>query len=560
MTTVMKKAVNEDSKMLSGPVMDVLPVLIAEGRFDEVLAAVTELVKRNEQLERQLAELVRRRSKPNEGVSSDQLLLFVKRMQEQAANSGDAQGDTATVPELVQVNARLEARAEAAAKRAREKVLAAGTTPKQRPLKGPLPEHLPRRDHVIELPPAQRRCPTCAEEREVFDYDVSEVLELEPAKLYVRRDKREKRACKRCEAHVIRAPRGDKVVARGQYGCSIAANILHDKYAKGLPLHRQRKDFRRMGLTLSSSTLCDQVAWAARALKPLWLEAIDQVLDAKVMHIDGSGVSVLDRDHAQGIRLGTLWSTVGAGERGPEVAAYFYASTKKAKGQRPDEKGPDEILAERSGIVVSDADLLFVRQRKRDDLIDCGCNMHARRYFAKALDRGDTRAALALGAFKGLYQVEEDIRELDVAARLAARQEQSTPIYDDLVAWCLAYQPELRPTEPLGQAVSYLLKNQVALRRFESDGVIPMDNIAAEHSFVPVALTRKNYLFLGADSGGDRAAIVYTMLHCCKLADVDPVAYLTDVLTILGRGVVDIEMAELMPAQWKLRAAHPSAR
>lgn len=542
-------------EVLAGPVMEILPALIEQGRIDEALAAVAGLVKRNEELERRLAELGRRRFKSNEGVSSDQLLLFVKRLQEQAANTEDAEDDDASSPERAQVDARLLARAEAAAERARQKTLAAGAAPKRKPLKGKLPAHLPRRENIIPLPEAKRCCPTCSRERPVFGYDVSEVLELEPAKLYVRQDKREKRACECCEAHVIRAPQGDKVVPRGQFGCSAVANILNDKYARGLPLHRQRKEFRRLGLTLSSSTLCDQVTWAARSLRPLWLEAIDEVFDAEVMHIDGSGVPVLDRDHAKGVRLGTLWSTVGASEHGPQVAAYFYASTKRAKGQRPDEKGPDEILAERSGIVISDADSLFIKQRKREDLIDCGCNAHARRYFTRALDRGDTRAALPLGAFKGLYQIESDIAGEDVATRLAQRREHSTPIYDDLVAWCKAYQGELRPTEPLGQAVGYLLNHEVALRRFETDGVIPIDNNPAENTFVPVALTRKNYLFFGADSGGDRAAIVYTILHCCKLADVDPVAYLTDVLAVLGRGLVDIELAELMPARWKTRFA-----
>jgi hypothetical protein len=222
------------------------------------------------------------------------------------------------------------------------------------------------------------------------------------------------------------------------------------------------------------------------------------------------------------------------------------------KGQRPEEKGPSDILALRRGIVVSDADTLFVEERRRDDIIDCGCNMHARRYFVKALDRGDSRAALALGAFKGLYQVEEEFRDASADERLAARQERSTPIYDDLVLWCRAHQPEVRPSEPLGRAIAYLLKHEVALRRFETDGAIPTDNIAAEHAFVPVGLTRKNFLFFGADKGGDRAAIVYTLLHCCQLAGVDPVAYLTDVLRVLGRGT-DLEMAELMPARWKLR-------
>lgn len=552
----MGASTSKASDTLSGPVLDVLPRLIEQGRFDEVLAAFQALVERNEKLERQLAELVeRRRFKPNEGVSSDQLLLFVKQLRDQATRDAQEADAPPVTPALAQANARLQARADAAADRARQKFLTAATGPAHKPLKRPLPEHLPRHEHEIEVPERERACPTCAQERVVIGHDVSEVLELEPAKLYVRVDRREKRACRHCEAHVVRAPRGDKVAVGGQIGCSVVAHILNDKFDMGVPLHRQRKNFRRLGFRLPSSTLCDQVSWGARLLEPLWIEAIDQVLDARVMHIDGSGVPVLDRDHPDGKRLGTLWATVGASERGPEVAAYFYASTKKAKGQRPNEKGPSEILALRSGIVVSDADTLFVEQRKRDDLIDGGCNMHARRYFVKALDRGDSRAALAIGAFKGLYQVEEDIRELSVEDRLAIRRERSSPIYDDLVDWCRVLEGEVRPTEPLGRAIAYLLKHELALRRFESDGAIPIDNAPAEHAFVSVALTRKNFLFFGADTGGDRAAIVYTMLQCCRLAGVDPVAYLTDVLAILARRPTEIEMADLMPARWKTTRA-----
>lgn len=413
-----------------GPLLEVLPVLLAEGRTDEVLAAVRALVARNEKLERQLASMLRPTSKSNEGVSSDQLLLFLDRLR--AATNENVRDEGSLGAE--EVDARLLARADAAAHRAREKALSEGRKPKQVPLKKPLPPHLSRRDNIIDIPEAERPCPSCGSERDVCGDEVAEVLELEPAKLYVRRDVRIKRACRQCEAKVVCAPRGHKLVQGGQIGCSVVAQLLHDKYDRGLPLHRQRKDFARLGVDLSTSTLCDQVKWAAELLKPIWLEAIDQVLDADVMHIDGTGVKVLDRDHPDGKRLGTLWGTVGADAGGPKVAAYFYAATKKAKAQRPDELGPTDILALRTGITVADADTLFTAQLRRDDVVDCGCNMHARRYFIKAVDGGDDRAALVVGAFKGLYQVEDDAQLMSADDRLELRRARSSPIYDDIVA------------------------------------------------------------------------------------------------------------------------------
>ena len=349
---------------------------------------------------------------------------------------------------------------------------------------------------------------------------------------------------------MVRAPRGDKVVAGGQIGCSVVAQVLTAKYDLGAPLHRQRKTFQRMGMTIPTSTLSDQIKWATELLRPLWLEAIEQALASQVMHIDGTGLLALDRDHPKGKRLGALWGIVGADGLEPKVAAYLYASTKKAKGQREGEQGPSEILARRRGLLVSDADSSFIEQRKRDDLIDCGCNMHARRYFTKALDSGDTRAALPLGAFKALYQVEEELRDATAAERLAGRQELSTPIYDDIVSWCEAYQRNTPPKSPLGRAIQYLLNHQVALRRFETNGSIPIDNGPAERNFISVAISRKNYLFVGSHAGGERAAIAYTILRCCRLAGVEPVEYLTDVLARLCHKIRRVDIPALMPAAW----------
>jgi len=534
---------------LHGPLLEVLPRLLAEGRVDEVLAAVQALVSRNESLERQLAAILQRSTRSNEGVSKEQLSLFLANIKERAA-SDDAGELPEDASKKKEVDGRVLARAEAAAQRAYDQTIAEENSPKQKPLKKGLPPELPRRDNPIDVPEADRPCPTCGENRDVCGEDVSEVLELEPAKLWVRRDIRLKRVCRACDAGIVRAPLGDKVVEGGQIGCSVVAQILVDKFDLGVPLNRQRRTFERMGLALSESTLCDQVKWGAELLKPLWLEAINQVLGADVMHLDGTGLRVLDRDHPNGKRLGTLWGTVGQSEGLTGVAAYCYASTKKATGQREHELGPTDILKLRTGIVVADADTLFAEQMQRDDVIDCGCNMHARRYFVKALDGGDERAAPVIGAFKGLYQVEDDARELSPDERLKLRQERSTAIYQDIVDWCRFYQRDTPPRSPLGRAIGYLLRHEEALRRFESDGRVPIDNMAAEHGFISVALTRKAYLFLGHDNGGDRAAIIYTMLRCCRLARVEPLEYLADVLATLSRKIRRVEIAELMPAKW----------
>ncbi len=180
---------------------------------------------------------------------------------------------------------------------------------------------------------------------------------------------------------------------------------------------------------------------------------------------------------------------------------------------------------------------------------------HARRYFRKALDRGDGRAALPLAAFKKLYDLEDEIRDRAADAKRAARQASSRPVYDELVAWCEAHRPHEPPSSPMGTAIRYLLNHQLALCRFLDDGVVPIDNGIVERLHVRTALTRKNFLFAGSDTGAERAAIAYTVLGSCALAEVNPVEYLGDVLPRLARGVRMRDVAALLPARWKAARA-----
>jgi transposase len=215
------------------------------------------------------------------------------------------------------------------------------------------------------------------------------------------------------------------------------------------------------------------------------------------------------------------------------------------------ELGPEDVLAKRNGFVVADAAGVFDASFKRPSLIECGCNMHSRRYFRKALERGDGRAALPLAAFKKLYDIEEEIRGSTAEEKGAVRQASSKPVHDELVAWCEAHQPHEPPSSPMGAAIRYLLNHQLALRRFLDDGRVPIDNGIVERLHVRAALTRKNFLFAGSDTGGERAAIAYTILSCCELADVNPVEYLADVLPCLAQRVRLRDMPAMLPSRWK---------
>jgi hypothetical protein len=240
---------------------------------------------------------------------------------------------------------------------------------------------------------------------------------------------------------------------------------------------------------------------------------------------------------------------------GDVIAAYLYMSTGKATSQRPGELGPQDMLDLREGPTVADASGLFDASFAKEKLIECGCNMHARRYFVKALDAGDKRAALPIAAYKKLYELEREQREqiLDPDAVLAQRRERSRPIWDELVSWCTVHKKHEPPSSRLGIALRYFTNHHVALARFLDYGYVPMDNGIVERLHFRTAMTRKNYLFAGSDGGAERAAIAYTILGSCRLIGVDPLEYLRDVLPLMTRKIRLLDLPELLPHRWKQR-------
>jgi transposase len=525
-------------------VLEVLRSLLAEGRTAQVVELFIKLVARNSELEQRLVQLLSSHRR-NEGVSSAQLLLAIDALVAQGAEADAATGPGGS--DLDQANDKLRGQSGIDVKARNDAGTESSRPPKQPPVRQPAPPNLPRKDNPILVPAAERPCPQCGLERECIGHDVTEVIELIPTQVVVRVDRREKLACIPCEGELVRAPQGDKVVSAGKLGSTLVATLVVDKYDDGLPLHRQKQRFERMGLVLPMSTLADQVTWGTDLLRPLWRAAHEQVLAAMVMHLDSTGLVVLDRDATGGKRLGSLWGYVG--DR--NVALYLYTSTGKKQEQRPGEIGPEDMLKRRAGFTVADAAGVFDSSFKRPELIECGCNMHARRKFTKALDAGDARAALPLAAFKKLYEIEAEISELGDDAKLVARQARSKPVFDELVSWCRTYQPHEPPSSSLGAAIRYMLNHREALGRFLEHGAIPMDNGIVERLHVRAALTRKAYLFAGSDAGGERAAIAYTILACCRLVGVNPVEYLADVLPRLARGIRLCDMPAMLPARWK---------
>jgi transposase len=521
------------------PVMDTVRELLKEAKHRElVIEIVAKLLRANELLTRRIAEWFSKHHK-SETINPNQLQLLLEELQSQPkGNESEA-------------NDRLQEAADAESKDDDQ----GPKPPKQPAVRKPAPAHLERVPNPIAVPEKERPCPQCGSERKCVGHETTEVIELIPAKIIVREDIREVLSCGKCDGEMVRAPAADKVVSGGKYGPNLIADLVVGKYEEGLPLDRQRRSLAHLGLLISTGVMSDQIGWTTDLLKPLWRRIGTLVLDSEVMHMDPTFLPVRDKATGHQVQLGSLWGYVGVNGEGDSktlLGFYHFTSTGKQYGQREGEIGPLEFLSKRSGPIVCDASNMFDAVFKRDDLDEAGCNAHARRKFVAALDAGDARAAIAIKAFASLYAIEASITTLSIEQRKLERQARSRPIYDELIRWCMFYKGHEPPRSRLAIAASYLLKQQIALTRFIDDGQLPIDNNIIERQHRYPAIGRRNYLFAGSFTGGERAAIAYTILACCRYAGVDPRAYLADVLPKLNRARAKAcELDALMPANWK---------
>jgi len=515
---------------LKGSVLEVVRALLASERDDDVIAVVAKLVERNKELELLLAKM-RQGKNRSERTSSAQLELALELLRKQPEGV------------LKDADAKLDETAESNG--GRDEPI---KPPKQPARRRPAPPELRRVLNPIPVAEEQRPCPVCGTERECVGHEETEVIDLIPAEVIVRIDKREVVACPKCDAELERAPLGDKVVVGGLYGSRLVAELVVGKYWDGLPLNRQGEQLARLGLQMPSSSMSDQITWATDLLRPLWIAQMAQVLGSVIVHVDGTSLPVKDKDSAKGIVTGALWGYVGDTDK----ALYLYTSTGKKRGQVEGEIGPEEFLSLRQGYIVADASNLFDVTFQSPTRIEVGCNMHSRRYFVKALDAGDARAAVPLKAYKSLYDVEDAARGLTDEQRWQLRQQRSKPIYDELLSWCDVYDPAEPPTSLLGKALQYTRNHRVALTRFLDDGRLPIDNGIVERLHRRPAVGRRNFLFAGSHAAGERAAVAYTMVGSCVMVDVNPAQYLADILPKLTRGVFRREdYVAMLPAFWK---------
>ena len=431
------------------------------------------------------------------------------------------------------------------------------TPERSRPKRKPLPDHLPRREEVHQ-PAGDGACACrgCGGKMAKLGEDVTEVLDYVPGHFQVIRHVRPKYACVACDA-ITQAPPPALPTPRGRATPATLAHLLVSKYCDHLPLYRQAEIYAREGVDLDRSTLCDWVGQAAWLLDPVAAMIRRHVFAAEKIHGDDTTVPVL----APGLgrtRTGRLWVYVRddrpfAGGAAP-AAAYFYS---------PDRGGehPGAHLASFTGLLQADGyagfEALYDPARtKPGPIIEVACWAHCRRKFFDVWETTKSPVAReALDRIAAVYAIEARAQFAPAAERVAHRAE-TAPLLAAFFAWAEATVTKLSAKSALADAFRYAIKRREALSRFVTDGRLEADNNIAENAIRAIAVGRKNYLFAGSDTGGERAAAIYTIVQTAKLNGVNPEAYLKDVLTRIADGHPINRIAELMP--WCTTTAPPA--
>jgi transposase len=435
--------------------------------------------------------------------------------------------------ELESAEAEMETAAEA---------VALAKEPKTRVARKPLPAHLPR--EVVSHLPQGDCCPGCGGHLRQFGEDVAEQLEYIPESFKVIRHVRPKFACSGCD-RVVGAPAPSRPIERGIAGPGLLAHVLVSKFADHLPLYRQSEIYARQGVEISRSTLAGWVGASSDLLAPL-VDAIQKhVLGGRKLHADDTPMPVLAPGNGK-TKTGRLWTYVRddrpAGEQTPPAVWFAYSADRKGEH-------PRQHLKTFKGALQADAYAGF-HHLYGEDIYEAACWTHARRKFHEihVVHQSPTTTE-ALNRIGALYAIEDEIRGKPADLRLHARQARSKPLLDELRRWMEKAQRSLSSKSETAAAIRYALSRWRALTRYIDDGMLEIDNSAAERALRAVALGRKNFLFVGSDSGGERAAAMYSLIGSAKLNGLNPELYLRTVLARIADHPVS-HIQDLLP--WNL--------
>jgi transposase len=519
-----------------------LDQLDAEALKALVLALHEQVFSHQKQLTTQQEEILSQREQlASRDAEIEHLKLLIAKLRRMQFGRSSEKRDR----QIEQLELRLE---ELEARRTKEttavKESAPPSTAAVRPVRRPLPDHLPR--EVRKYLPKQEACPDCGGKLKHLGEDVSEILEYVPASLKVIQYIRPKLACACCD-RIVQAEAPSRPMARSIAGPGLLAHVLVSKYCDHLPLYRQSQIYARAGVELDRSTLAEWVGGSSRLLAPLVEVLRRHVMAAGKLHADDTPVPVL----APGLgktKTGRLWTYVRddrpAGDSAP--AAMWFAYSPDRKGEHP-----QSHLRNFTGTLQADAYAGFEQIYEAGRIQEAACWAHVRRKFYDLEVAHKSPTAEALERIAALYVIEKEIRGRPPDERREVRNTRSRPLLESLKQWFEETLGKLSRKSDTAMAVRYALGRWEALLRFCDDGGIEIDNNAAERALRVVALGRKNFLFAGSDGGGESAAAIYSLLGTAKLNGIDPESYLRNVLSrIADHPIKRIE--ELLP--WNVAA------
>lgn len=499
--------------------LDALPhdTLLLHRIVRDLVDALDAEREQKRQLERRVAWLSRQHfGRKSERVPEEQLRLWLEALEEDAAAAGVEVDEPEAAPE-------------------------AGAT-RRRPVRKALPEALPREEQCLDLDEAV--CEDCGGALHRIGEEVSEQLDYRPASFFVRRTVRAKYACRGCET-VKSAALPPAPIEKGNPGAGLLAHVLIAKYADHLPLYRQSQIFACQGVALARTTLCGWVGQSAGLLAPLVERMKSEILAGDRLHTDDTPVPVLDPGRGK-TKTGRLWVYLRPAGADPPAVVYDYTASRA-------HAGPQRFLAGFQGYLHADAFPGYEALYATGKVHEVACWMRGRRYFYELARQGNAPlAAEALGYIRRLYEIEAAVREAEPDERRTYREAHARPVLEELKTWLDTHVRRLAPKSELAKAMRYLLARWPSFIRYLDDGHLAIDNGAAERALKGPVLGRKNYLFAGSDAGGERAAIAYSLIETCKLNDIEPFAYIQDVLSRIATHPVN-RLDELLPYHWKLR-------
>ncbi len=482
---------------------------------------------RSLRLEQIIKELQRHRfGRRAETLPEDQMLLGLEEAEQVAAGDEARSEETAPVERV-------------------------SRTAKRRMNRGSLPTHLPRIEVTVDID--DHTCPGCRNALHRIGEDVSERLDIIPAQLRVLVLRRPKYGCRTCEDGVVQAPAPARLIEGGLPTEATVAQVLVSKYADHLPLYRQSQIYARQGIALDRSTLADWVGRAAWLLRPIHERLLAMLKRSTKLFADETTAPVLDPGRGR-TKIGQLWAYARDdrpwGGPDPPGVAYVYAPDRQSER-------PITHLSGFKGVLQVDGYSGYRVLAERGEVTLAFCWSHVRRRFYELAAAGPAPiASEALARIAKLYAVESDIRGKSADQRRAVRQEKSKPVLDDLEPWLRAKLGLISQKTKLAEAIRYALSRWEGLARFLDDGRVEIDSNIVERTIRPIALNRKNALFAGSDGGGEHWAIIASLIETCKLAGIDPQAYLTDVITKIVNRHKNNRIDELLPWAYAAKPEH----